>query len=144
MRVECIGSGEAQDLDHSYHVFERWRPHCYGAGRQPVASGRNATGFSDILGDLSGKLVEVASELSEPRTTVNYLWQTSWPDGQNRYKATEQAAQAAGMKLQSKGIARHRRIGQCTDSAKAERSRLSLSSLARSATGNANESSHRR
>ena len=66
--------------------------------------GRNATGFSDILGDLSGKLVEVASELSEPRTTVNYLWQTSWPDGQNRYKATEQAAQAAGMKLQSKEL----------------------------------------
>ena len=67
--------------------------------------GRNATGFSDILGDLSGKLVEVAGELSEPRTTVNYLWQTSWPDGQTRYKATEQAAQAVGMKLQSEGIA---------------------------------------
>jgi putative tryptophan/tyrosine transport system substrate-binding protein len=67
--------------------------------------GRNATGFSDILADLSGKLVGVAQELSELQTTVNYLWHTAWPDGQNRYKATEQAAQAAGMKLQSKGIA---------------------------------------
>jgi putative ABC transport system substrate-binding protein len=67
---------------------------------------RNATGFSDILGDLSGKLVEIADELSEPRTTINYLWQTAWPDGQNRYQATERAAQAAGLKLESKGIAK--------------------------------------
>ena len=67
--------------------------------------GRNATGFSDILADLSGKLVGIADELSEPRKTVNYLWHTAWPDGQNRYQATERAAQAAGLKLQSKGIA---------------------------------------
>src|SRR4029453_10163070 len=67
--------------------------------------GRNATGFSDILADLSGKLVDVSRELSKPRTTVEYLWHTAWPDGQNRYRATEQAVQAAGMKLQSKGIA---------------------------------------
>jgi putative ABC transport system substrate-binding protein len=32
-------------------------------------------------------------------------WHTAWPDGQNRYKATEQAARAAVLKLQSKGIA---------------------------------------
>jgi putative tryptophan/tyrosine transport system substrate-binding protein len=67
--------------------------------------GRNATGFSDILADLSGKLVDLARELSKPRTTVDYLWHTAWPDGQNRYQATEQAVQAAGMKLRSKGIA---------------------------------------
>jgi putative tryptophan/tyrosine transport system substrate-binding protein len=67
--------------------------------------GRNATGFSDILADLSGKLVDLSRELSKPQTTVDYLWHTAWPDGQNRYQATEQAVQAAGMKLRSKGIA---------------------------------------
>jgi putative ABC transport system substrate-binding protein len=66
--------------------------------------GRNATGFSDILGDLSGKLVDLAGELIKPQTTIDYLWQTTWPDGQNRYQATEKAAQAAGMKLASRGI----------------------------------------
>jgi ABC-type uncharacterized transport system substrate-binding protein len=67
--------------------------------------GRNATGFSDILADLSGKLVDLSRELSKPRTTVEYLWHTAWPDGQNRYDATEQAVQAAGMELRSYGIA---------------------------------------
>jgi putative tryptophan/tyrosine transport system substrate-binding protein len=67
--------------------------------------GRNATGFSDILADLSGKLVDLAREMSKPQTTVDYLWYTAWPDGQNRYRASEQAAEAAGLKLRSKGIA---------------------------------------
>jgi putative tryptophan/tyrosine transport system substrate-binding protein len=67
--------------------------------------GRNATGFSDILAELSGKLVDLARELSKSQMTVGYLWHTAWPDGQNRYQATEQAAQVAGMKLRSKGIA---------------------------------------
>jgi putative tryptophan/tyrosine transport system substrate-binding protein len=66
--------------------------------------GRNATGFSDILGDLSGKLFDLAGELIKPQTTIDYLRQTTWPDGQNRYQATERAAQAAGMKLGSRGI----------------------------------------
>jgi putative tryptophan/tyrosine transport system substrate-binding protein len=42
--------------------------------------------------------------LIKPQTTIDYLWQTTWPDGQNRFQATEKAAQAAGMKLRSKGI----------------------------------------
>jgi putative ABC transport system substrate-binding protein len=67
--------------------------------------GRNATGFSDILADLSGKLVDLSRELSKPRKTVEYLWHTSWPDGRNRYDATEQAVRAAGMELRSYGIA---------------------------------------
>jgi putative tryptophan/tyrosine transport system substrate-binding protein len=66
--------------------------------------GRNATGFSDILADLSGKLVELARELGKPQTIVHYFWHTAWPDGQNRYDSTKQAAQAAGLELQSKGI----------------------------------------
>ena len=66
--------------------------------------GRNATGFSDIFSDLSAKLVDVASKLPNPQGTVGYLWYTGWPDGENRYRATEQAAQAIGMKLQSRGV----------------------------------------
>jgi putative ABC transport system substrate-binding protein len=49
--------------------------------------------------------VDLAKELSKPETTVGYLWHTAWPDGQRRYQASEQAAQATGIKLQSKGIA---------------------------------------
>jgi putative ABC transport system substrate-binding protein len=68
--------------------------------------GRNATGFSDILADLGGKLVDLALDFSEPRATaVDYLWYTAWPDGHNRYLATEQAAYAAGVKFRSGGIA---------------------------------------
>jgi putative tryptophan/tyrosine transport system substrate-binding protein len=66
--------------------------------------GRNATGFSDNLSDLSGKLVELDRYLSSERAVIDYFWYTAWPDGENRYKATEQAAQAAGMTLRSKGI----------------------------------------
>src|SRR5260370_36415893 len=67
--------------------------------------GRNATGFSDILAELSGKFVDLAREVIKPQMTVDYLWHTAWPDGQNRHHATKQAAHAAGMKLRSKGIA---------------------------------------
>jgi putative ABC transport system substrate-binding protein len=67
--------------------------------------GGNATGFSDILADLGSKLVELARELSKPQVTVDYLWHTAWPDGQNRLQATEQAAQSLGVKLRSRGIA---------------------------------------
>jgi putative ABC transport system substrate-binding protein len=67
--------------------------------------GQNATGFSDILAELSAKLVDLARELIKPQTTIHYLWHTAWPDGQNRYQATEQAVHAARMQLQSRGIA---------------------------------------
>ena len=68
--------------------------------------GRNATGFSDVLADLSAKLVELALDFSNPRATVvDYLWYTGWPDGHNRHYATEEAAEAAGVKFRSGGIA---------------------------------------
>jgi putative tryptophan/tyrosine transport system substrate-binding protein len=67
--------------------------------------GGNATGFSDITTDLSGKLVDIARDLSKPQTTIHYLWYTGWPDGQNRYEATEHAAREAGLKVRSRGIA---------------------------------------
>jgi putative ABC transport system substrate-binding protein len=66
--------------------------------------GRNATGFSDNLADLSGKLVELAKDMSVERRIVEYFWYTAWPDGQNRYNATEQAVRAAGMTLRPRGI----------------------------------------
>ena len=66
--------------------------------------GRNATGFSDIQSDLSGKLVDVARELRKLELAVGYIWYTGWPDGENRYRATEQAAQSAGMNFRSRGI----------------------------------------
>jgi putative ABC transport system substrate-binding protein len=67
--------------------------------------GRNATGFSDILADVSGKLVDLARELNKAQTTISYLWYTAWPDGQHRYESTKQAAEKADLKLQSQGIA---------------------------------------
>jgi putative ABC transport system substrate-binding protein len=66
--------------------------------------GHNATGFSDILADLSGKLVELGRELNKPHTPIHYFWYTAWPDGQNRYDSTLQAAQAAGLDIRSSGI----------------------------------------
>jgi len=64
----------------------------------------NATGFADVLSDLSGKYVELARELTKPRTTIDYLWHTGWPDGQPRRVATERAAQSLGVTLRSRGI----------------------------------------
>jgi len=66
--------------------------------------GQNATGFADILADLSSKLVDLAREMNRPREIVDYLWHSGWPDGLYRYEGTELAAQAAGVKLQSKAI----------------------------------------
>jgi len=66
--------------------------------------GQNATGFADILADLSSKLVDLAREMNRPREVVDYLWHSGWPDGLYRYEGTEQAAQVAGLKLHSKAI----------------------------------------
>jgi hypothetical protein len=45
--------------------------------------------FDDILAELSAKLVDFARELIKPHRIIHYLWYTAWPDGQNRYEATE-------------------------------------------------------
>jgi putative ABC transport system substrate-binding protein len=66
--------------------------------------GRNATGFSDILADLSGKYVEIARELDGSQVSVDYLWHMPWPDGQNRFEATVRAADALGVTLRARGI----------------------------------------
>jgi putative ABC transport system substrate-binding protein len=66
--------------------------------------GRNATGFTDLLADLSAKLVDFATELSKPQGTVEYLWYTTWPDGHNRYQSAKGAAEVAGMRLSSREV----------------------------------------
>jgi ABC-type uncharacterized transport system substrate-binding protein len=65
---------------------------------------RNVTGFSDLLGDLGGKLIDVSKELSKPKLDIDYLWHTDWPDGRQRLFDTEQAAQSAGVTLRLHGV----------------------------------------
>ena len=67
--------------------------------------GGNATGFSDVLLDLSGKYVEMAKVLGEPQATIYYLWYTGWANGRKRFEATERAAQLSAVQLRSRGIA---------------------------------------
>src|SRR3974377_2287732 len=66
--------------------------------------GGNVTGFSDMHADLSGKYVQLASELGRPQATVNYLWYTGWADGQYRLQETRRAAQSLSVDLRSRGI----------------------------------------
>ena len=66
--------------------------------------GGNATGFGDVLADLSSKYVQLARELDTSQATVHYLWHTGWADGRYRFQATERAAQSAGVKLRAHGI----------------------------------------
>jgi putative ABC transport system substrate-binding protein len=73
--------------------------------------GGNATGFSDIFSDLSAKLVELGKGLNK-QDTIDYLWHTAWPDGKNRFQATEQAAQSVRVKLRARGIAESTEIDQ--------------------------------
>jgi putative tryptophan/tyrosine transport system substrate-binding protein len=74
--------------------------------------GRNATGFSDILADVSGKLVDLARELNKSQSSISYLWHTDWPDGQHRHALTREAAEKAGLELRSSGITN---VGQLND-----------------------------
>ena len=66
--------------------------------------GQNATGFSDILAELSGKLVDLAKELNKSQSSVSYLWHTDWPDGQHRYALTREAAEKVGLEIQASPI----------------------------------------
>jgi len=67
--------------------------------------GGNATGFSDVLADLSSKYVDFAKQMDKAQAAINYLWHTAWPDGQYRFNATERAAKSLGVELRSRGIA---------------------------------------
>jgi putative tryptophan/tyrosine transport system substrate-binding protein len=82
--------------------------------------GQNATGFSDMLAELSGKYVELARELGKPQAPVDYLWHTLWPDGQHRFQATERAASSLGVKLRSRGIGDVDEVNHVMSAMKAE------------------------
>jgi putative ABC transport system substrate-binding protein len=71
-----------------------------------------ATGFSDILAEVSGKLVDVARELNKSQSSISYLWHTDWPDRQHRHILTREAAEKTGLELRSSGITN---IGQLND-----------------------------
>ena len=47
--------------------------------------GGNMTGFSDILADLGGKQVDLATELQRGRGPIDYLWHTGWADGKKGF-----------------------------------------------------------
>jgi putative ABC transport system substrate-binding protein len=66
--------------------------------------GRNVTGFSDLLGDLGGKLVDLSKELNKSKETVDYLWHTDWPDGRQRFHDTDKDARSLGVSLRSHGV----------------------------------------
>src|SRR5262249_16058899 len=66
--------------------------------------GGNVTGFADVSGQLSGKLVEFGRELTPAGRPIGYLWDDKWVDGQSRLLATEQAAKASGIVLQARAI----------------------------------------
>jgi len=66
--------------------------------------GGNATGFSDVLLDLSGKFVELARQVGNRQSTIDYLWYAGWANGPSRFQATERAAQSAGVALRAQTI----------------------------------------
>jgi putative ABC transport system substrate-binding protein len=85
--------------------------------------GGNATGFSDIFSELSAKLVELDEGLNK-QDTIDYLWHTAWPDGKNRFKATEQAAQSVGVKVRARGIAESTEIDQAITAMKQDGAKI--------------------
>ena len=66
--------------------------------------GGNATGFSDVLLDLSGKFVELARQVGNGQSTIDYLWYAGWANGPSRFQATERAAQSAGVGVRAQTI----------------------------------------
>src|SRR5262249_53013920 len=104
-RIKRFGSCEALHICCSNSIRCSWQSNRYRPCRNSrMAGGGNATGFSDVLADLTGKHVDFAGQLNGAHAAVHYLWHTAWPDGQHRYKATEQAVQSVGKELRSRGI----------------------------------------
>jgi len=68
--------------------------------------GGNATGFSDVLLDLSSKYVDLARQLSTPpAAVVDYVWYAEWANGPARFQAAQRAAQSLRVELRSRTIA---------------------------------------
>src|SRR5258708_6681385 len=74
-----------------------------GLAETNARPGQNATGFSDILSELGGKLVGFAAELNKQKS-VDYLWYTEWSDGKERLRKTQEAAVSSLITLRPHGI----------------------------------------
>jgi ABC-type uncharacterized transport system substrate-binding protein len=72
---------------------------------------------------LSAKLVELDTGLNK-QDTVDYLWHTAWPDGKNRFRSTEQAAQSVGVKVRARGIAESAEIDQAITAMKQDGAKI--------------------
>src|SRR5215472_6278251 len=73
--------------------------------------GGNATGFTDVLADLSSKLVDLASDLVARGASIGYIWYDKWPDGHNRLAVTERAAKVAGVMPRPRVISEAMELG---------------------------------
>jgi putative ABC transport system substrate-binding protein len=78
--------------------------------------GFNVTGFSDGLGEISAKLIDLSIELLTPgaRTIepVDYLWYSDWPDGKQRFSDSEEAARSAGLKFRAHDVGEKRDVAE--------------------------------
>jgi len=75
----------------------------------------NATGFTDVLADLSSKLVDFAREINAQGSPVGYLWFDKWPDGRNRF-----AGPAGSRRRDLPSLARPARRAVCRRRRRAE------------------------
>lgn len=74
--------------------------------------GGNATGFSDVLLDLSSKYLDLARQLAaSPAAAVDYVWYAGWANGPARFQATQRAAQSVGVELRSRTIGDAAEVG---------------------------------
>jgi putative ABC transport system substrate-binding protein len=84
--------------------------------------GFNVTGFSDGLGDISAKLIDLSIELLTPgsRTVepLDYLWYSNWPDGKQRFSDSEEAARSAGVNFRPHDVGESRDIGEVLSAVK--------------------------
>ena len=107
--ITCGSSASVAARRHTWTIpivfISVGNPVGIGLAESTSRPGHNATGFSDILAALGGKLVGLTQDLNKPRRDIDYLWHTNWPDGQERFRITQEAALTAGLNFRSRGIA---------------------------------------
>ena len=107
--ITCGSSASVAARRHTWTIpivfISVGNPVGIGLAESTSRPGHNATGFSDILAALGGKLVGLTQDLNKPRRDIDYLWHTNWPDGQERFRLTQEAALTAGLNFRSRGIA---------------------------------------
>jgi len=67
--------------------------------------GGNATGFSDVLADLSGKYVQFAREIGKSQATIHYLWHNGWADGQTGFSGPSRRLNRPASSFDPSGLA---------------------------------------